>query len=125
MGELLNLKIAGVEDYLELGLYNKILIESGGSVNDMNIADLQERMRQFIRTDYYAVFFEINGVRVGYTLVSKEKNPMFIRHFLILPQYRRNGYGLMAFKQLLSFFQVLKLSFDLIDLNHFEVVLDS
>lgn len=106
MDELLKLTIAGAEDCLELGLFNKILIDSGGSNNNMSTKELQERMLHFITTDYYAVFFDVDGVHIGYTLVTKKKTPMFIRHYLILPQYRRRGYGLKAFNQLLSFFQV-------------------
>lgn len=117
MSKLVELIIAGEDDYLELGLFNKILIDSGGSINDMSVPELQKRMLQFIMSDYYAVFFEAEGIRVGYALVTKDRNPMFIRHFLVLPQYRRKGYGLMAFRQLLSLFDVKNVNLTVLSQN--------
>ncbi len=117
MSKVVEIKIAREEDYLVLGLFNKILIDSGGSINSMSLSELQNRMLHFIKSDYYAVFFEVDGVHVGYALVTKEKNPMFIRHFLILPEYRRKGYGLMAFNQMLSFFHVKSIDLTVLSQN--------
>ena len=102
----MNFVIAKETDYIELGYFNKLLIDSGGSINDMTVSELEQRMLHFITTDYNAIFFEVEGVRVGYALVSKKRDPLFIRHFLILPEYRRKGYGHTAFNKLISFFEV-------------------
>lgn len=106
MQKELNLIIAKETDYIELGYLNKQLINSGGSINNMTLFELEQRMLHFITTDYWAIFFEVDGIHIGYTLVSKEKNPLFIRHFLILEEYRRKGYGRIAFNKLISFFDV-------------------
>ena len=109
MQERLNFIVAQQDDCVELAQFNKELIDSGGSKSYLTLPELQERMKVFLSTDYYAIIFEVDGKHIGYTLVTKQKDPMFIRHFLVLPEYRRKGYGHAAFLKLLSFFNIDKI----------------
>ncbi|MFC0214143.1 GNAT family N-acetyltransferase [Paenibacillus chartarius] len=94
---------AGKEAELELlAKLNKQLIEDEKHDNPMNVAQLKDRMRAFISTDYRAYLFEANGETAGYALVNHSRQPLHVRQFFICRECRRNGYGRAAFEKLLE-----------------------
>lgn len=94
------LEKATVNDCDCLACLNKMLIDDGGSINSMNIDKLKTRMKQFLLSTYLAYFFVVDGIRIGYALINIEQPPFFIRHFYVINEYRRKGYGTEAFKQI-------------------------
>jgi len=90
------------EDLDLLAALNKQLIEDERHDNPMNVQELKERMRLFLRTEYKAYLFkDRKGVR-GYALVNHKRNPLYLRHFFICRDSRRQGLGTAAFRLLLE-----------------------
>lgn len=94
-------RTCGEESLDLLAELNKQLIEDEKHDNPMSLAQLKERMRAFLQTDYKAyLFVEQNEVR-GYALVNHERRPLYLRQFFICRASRREGYGRAAFEKLL------------------------
>ncbi len=85
-----------------LAKMNKQLIEDEKHDNKMSEEQLKERMNKFISSDYNAYFFERGSDVVGYALVNNRQNPPYLRHFFICREFRRRGYGKLAFENLLK-----------------------
>lgn len=113
----LSITIATEKDCAELGIMNRVMADDGGANNNMTVLELQERMKEFIKTNYVAVLFVVNGERVGYSLIDKTCNPMFIRQFFIKSEYRRKGYGTAAFKEILRYFNIDQISLSVLESN--------
>ncbi len=88
-------------DLNQLALMNKQLIEDEKHDNPMNVDQLKVRMRDFLHTDYKAYKFVAGDDVVGYALVNDQKSPLYLRQFFICREYRRLGYGKLAFEELL------------------------
>ncbi|EHP50830.1 hypothetical protein HMPREF9449_00519 [Odoribacter laneus YIT 12061] len=73
--------IATHTDCLELAIFNKSLVDNGGSNNNMTIKELEVRMHEFISSGYLAIIFSVEDQHIGYTLIDNSKSPIFIRHF--------------------------------------------
>ena len=120
MQQEVKLIVATDEHYAELAFFNKCLIDDGGCNNDMSLQELECRMREFISSeDYVLVIFEVGNKHIGYTLINKNKMPMFIRHYFIAKEFRRKGYGSSAFAKLVDYLKVDKI--DLSVLAHNEI----
>ena len=96
------LKKATISDSIILANLNKMLIDDGGSVNSMSEAELEERMKQFLESDYLAYLFTVENATVGYALLNIGQKPFFIRQFYIKKEYRRKRYGTQAFKSIVE-----------------------
>ncbi|MBY9078392.1 GNAT family N-acetyltransferase [Paenibacillus sp. HN-1] len=81
---------------------NKQLIEDEQHDNSMDSGQLKERMQRFIETDYTAYLFLCKGEATGYSLIRHHSVPLYIRHFFIRREYRRQGLGREAFRVLTS-----------------------
>ncbi|MDD5935187.1 MAG: GNAT family N-acetyltransferase [Clostridiales bacterium] len=93
----MHIKQCTVDDVKELATLNQQLIEDEKSDNKMNLAELEERMREFLRTDYHAYFFLDDHQVLGYALVKYTSKPYYIRQFLIDRKYRKQHIGTQAF----------------------------
>ncbi len=89
-------------DLTLLAEYNKRLIEDEKSDNPMDPAQLRGRMKRFLETDYAAYLFESDGIAIGYALVKTTSSPLYLRQFYIDRPYRRQHFGLQAFRLLLE-----------------------
>lgn len=85
-----------------LAVLNKQLIEDEKSDNKMSMPELRDRMRLFLETDYDAYFFMEGSDVVGYALVRKNAEPIYLRQFLIEREFRRRHFGKTALGLLLS-----------------------
>lgn len=94
------LSLCTYEDLDVLAKMNKQLIEDEKHDNKMNVEQLKERMNNFINSDYNAYFFNLGSDVVGYALVNIKHNPLYLRHFFICREFRRRGYGKLAFENL-------------------------
>ena len=68
----------------------------------MDPAQLRGRMKRFLETDYAAYLFESDGIAIGYALVKTTSSPLYLRQFYIDRPYRRQHFGLQAFRLLLE-----------------------
>lgn len=96
------LEKAATSDSKNLASFNKMLIDDGGCINSMSEIELEERMKQFLESGYSAYFFTVDNKKIGYVLVNVVQTPFFVRHFYIVKDYRRKGYGTQAFKRLVE-----------------------
>ncbi len=84
---------AKISDYLILGEMNKRLIEDEGHSNPMTVAQLQDRMKRWLESDYTAYLIRSDGQIGGYCLFRDEAGFVYIRHLYIERGQRRQGLG--------------------------------
>jgi GNAT superfamily N-acetyltransferase len=99
-------------DLAELALLNKQLIEDEGSCNPMNLAQLEERMRGWLKGDWkIKLFYEetVPQYILGYTLYQirqDEYDPMqqsvYLRQMFVRREKRSQGLGRQVLKQLVK-----------------------
>ena len=99
-------------DIALLARMNKHLIEDERAPNAMDIAQLQQRMTQFILGSYCAYFFMVDNAPIGYALCDSARTPMYLRQFFIERAHRRRGYGKVAFQLLLAHLGVEQIDID-------------
>lgn len=98
----ITIQVCSKEDLDLLAQLNKQLIEDENHDNRMTIEQLKARMEEFIGTDYTAYLFKIKEKTIGYALVNRKREPVYLRQFFICRDSRKNGYGRMAFDMLLE-----------------------
>lgn len=118
MPKEINLIEASKENCIELAYLNKQLNDDGGCNNNMSVQELEKRMHKFLLSGYKAIIFEANGVHIGYTLIDINRTPVFIRHFLIIGEYRRQGYGTAALKKIIYYLKVDELDLSVLISNN-------
>ena len=115
---MVNVLACAQADIPELAKLNRQLIEDEQADNPMTEAQLARRMEEFLGAGYRAFFFEADGSRVGYALVDVTKTPLYLRHFFICREHRRQGYGREAFFALLGHLRVSEMDLDVYVWNH-------
>lgn len=106
-----------LEDIPQLAVLNKQLIDDEKSDNPMSIRELEQRMADFLNTDYDAYFFSVDDNVVGYALVKRICVPLYLRQFLIDRQYRKKHYGTEAFHLLLEYLDVKSIDIEVLPWN--------
>ena len=101
----------------QLAIFNKQLIEDEKSDNPMTIHELENRMDDFLKTEYDAYFFEANNAIVGYALVKTSCSPLYLRQFFIGREYRKNHCGTEAFHALLEYLNVDSIDIEVLSGN--------
>jgi len=104
MNKEVKITISTDKNCRELALFNKALIDDGGSINAMSLEELENRMREFITSGFVAMIFEVENIHIGYALIDTNKTPFFIRQFFIGKEFRRRGYGRTAFSKIVEYF---------------------
>lgn len=59
----------------------------------MDIAQLAQRMSEWLSGQYRAVVFESAQIPVGYALFRPESDHVYLRQFFVTPDSRRQGIG--------------------------------
>jgi GNAT superfamily N-acetyltransferase len=98
----LQYRTASATDVALLARMNRQLIEDEGHRNRMTLPELEERLRQWLAAAYTAVIFEQGATPVAYALFRPEAASIYLRHFFVARQYRRQGIGRQAMRLLLS-----------------------
>lgn len=106
-----------INNYKYLAELNKELINAEGSENAMTIAELEERMKDFLQKFYEAFFFVEQNTVVGYALVKIDCKPLYLRQFMIIPECRRRHYGEQAFRLLLSYLKTDSIDIEVLSNN--------
>ena len=99
---MISVRKCSSDDLTLLAEYNKRLIEDEKSDNPMDTAQLRDRMKGFLETDYDAYLFGFEGNEIGYALVKTSCSPLYLRQFFIDRPYRRRHFGEQAFRRLLE-----------------------
>jgi ribosomal protein S18 acetylase RimI-like enzyme len=89
----MNYRFAVVDDCPLLGQWNHQLIRDEGHRNPMTVAELEQRMRDFLAGEYQAILFEDAGQAVGYALFRERVDEIYLRQLYIIPGRRRQGLG--------------------------------
>ena len=88
------------DDLSRLGEWNAALIRDEGHDNPMTVAELTERMREWLVGEYRARIFVCDGVDTGYALYRELREFVHLRQFYIAPEHRRRGIGAAALSAL-------------------------
>src|ERR1700724_1855446 len=81
------------DDLSRLGEWNAGLIHDEGHDNPMTVAQLIERMRDWLAGEYRARIFVRDGVDTGYALYREVPEFVHLRQFYVAPERRRRGIG--------------------------------
>ncbi len=96
----LKVRLARPSENALLAQYNAQLIRDERHDNTMSVTELGERLREWLAEDYQACLFETRSGPLGYALFRDLPECMHLRHFFVVPEYRRNGLGRRAFQRL-------------------------
>src|SRR6266508_4498006 len=88
------------DDLSQLGEWNAALIRDEGHDNPMSVAELTERMRQWLAGEYRARIFVCDDVDAGYALYRDLSEFVHLRQFYVAPERRRRGSGAAALQAL-------------------------
>lgn len=113
----MQLQKCSMKDVAKLAQLNKQLIEDEKSNNAMNISELEGRMKEFLETDYDAYFFIEDNQIIGYALIRKKDDPVYLRQFLIDRKYRKHHYGTQAFQMLLKHLDLKEIDLEVLPWN--------
>jgi GNAT superfamily N-acetyltransferase len=83
-----------------LAQFNAQLIRDERHENAMSVAELAERMREWLADDYRACLFETKAGPTGYALFRDLPECVHLRHFFIVAEFRGIGLGRRAFERL-------------------------
>ena len=106
-----------IADIPILAKLNKQLIDDEKNNNSMSINELENRMREFLETEYSAYFFIQNSQIIGYALLKNTTEPVYLRQFLIDREYREQHYGKQAFQMLIQHLNLNKIDIEVLPWN--------
>jgi predicted acetyltransferase len=95
-----NFRRATLDDCALLAELNHQLIRDEGHRNKMTVAELEQRMRGWLQTEYAAVIFEERGEVVAYALYREEPEELYLRQLFVVRNRRREGIGRKAMEML-------------------------
>jgi ribosomal protein S18 acetylase RimI-like enzyme len=98
----MTLRRATETDALLLATLNAQLIQDERHRNAMTVPQLEERMRQWLRSEYQAVVCEREDQIVAYALFRKDAESVYLRQFFVKREWRRRGIGREAMRLLLD-----------------------
>jgi GNAT superfamily N-acetyltransferase len=96
----LTVRLARPDESALLAQFNADLIRDERHDNTMRIAELGERMREWLAEGYRACLFETRAGPIGYALFRDLPECVHLRHFFVAPEYRGIGLGRRAFHRL-------------------------
>ena len=96
----LKFRYATQEDVGLLAEMNQQLICDEGHCNKMTLLQLEQRMADFLRTEYMAVIVSSSNEDVGYALYREESEYVYLRQIFVKSEMRRRGVGCKMIKWL-------------------------
>jgi GNAT superfamily N-acetyltransferase len=91
MGITVNYRLATPDDAEQLAALNQQLIRDEGHRNTMSLAQLTERMSDWLQGAYQAVLIEDAAGAIGYALFRREPDFIYLRQLFVVPNRRRQG----------------------------------
>ena len=98
----MNFRFATTSDCALLAELNHQLIRDEGHRNKMTVAELEQRMKNWLATEYTAVIFENGGEMVAYALYREQPEEIYLRQLFVARNRRRQGIGRDVFEILRS-----------------------
>lgn len=99
---MMRFRRAELSDASVLAEMNRQLIVDEGHRNSMTVRELEERMKDWLRSDYEACLFTSDEVAVGYALFRREPDWVYLRQFYVNTSRRRQGIGREALDYLMD-----------------------
>ena len=93
---------ATLDDCPLLTELNHQLIRDEGHRNAMTVAELEQRMRGWLASEYRAVLYEDDGEVVAYVLFREQPEEIYLRQLFVVRHRRRQGLGRRAVEILRS-----------------------
>jgi len=90
------------DDCSLLAELNHQLIRDEGHRNPMTVAQLEQRMRDWLAGEYHAILFEDYGEVVAYALFREQPDEIYLRQLFVVRNRRRRGIGRRAVEILRS-----------------------
>ena len=98
----MNFRRATLDDCALLAELNHQLIRDEGHRNKMTVPELEQRMENWLASEYTAVLFENAGEVVAYALYRERPEEIYLRQLFVVRHRRREGIGAEAVKILRS-----------------------
>lgn len=98
----MNYRTATLADIEMLAELNHQLIADEGADNPRSVAQLAERMAEWLEGRYRAVLFEEGGAPVAYALYRDDGESIYLRQFFVTRERRRTGVGRDAIARLVN-----------------------
>ena len=98
----MNYRTATLADIETLAELNHQLIADEGADNPRSVAQLAERMAEWLEGRYRAVLFEEGGAPVAYALYRDDGESIYLRQFFVTRERRRTGVGRDAITRLVN-----------------------
>ena len=95
-------RAATFNDCPKLAELNHQLIRDEGHRNRMTVSELEERMRDWLASDYRATIYEGEGEIVAYALFREQPEEIYLRQLFVVPHRRSQGLGRCAVEILRS-----------------------
>ena len=89
----MNWRMATRRDCRVLAELNHQLIADEGHRNPMTVPQLEGRLRSWLEEGYEAVIFEKDGETAAYPLYRAQIEEIYLRHFFVARNRRRQGVG--------------------------------
>jgi GNAT superfamily N-acetyltransferase len=86
-------RVAVAADIPRLAELNKQLIDDEGHRNPMTVSELAARMMEWLKGEYKAAVFDVEGETIGYALYRFDPDYVYLRQFFIARNCRREGFG--------------------------------
>ena len=93
MSDELIFRFATESDIPWLAKMNQQLIKNEGHRNKMTLAELEQRMSNFLQTEYEAVIACLNQTDIGYALYRQDQEWLYLRQIFVIEEMRRKGLG--------------------------------
>jgi predicted acetyltransferase len=91
-----------IDDCQLLAELNHQLIQDEGHRNSMTVVELEQRMRDWLASEYQAMLYECGGEVVAYALFRESAEEIYLRQLFVVRHRRRQGLGRQAVEMLRS-----------------------
>jgi predicted acetyltransferase len=98
----MNFRFANSNDFALLAELNHQLIRDEGHRNKMTVPELEQRIKDWLASEYAAVIFENGGEIIAYALYREQPEEIYLRQLFVVRNLRRKGIGRKAFEILRS-----------------------
>ena len=89
----MNFRFANANDGALLAELNHQLIRDEGHRNNMTVPELEQRMKDWLVSEYAGMIFEMDGRIVAYALYREQPEEIYLRQLFVVRNQRRKGIG--------------------------------
>ena len=89
----MNFRFANAKDCALLAELNQQLIRDEGHRNKMTAPELEQRMKDWLASEYTGMIFEMDGQNVAFALYREQPKEIYLRQLFVVRNRRRKGLG--------------------------------